>query len=100
MTQKGIGLKLQSLVEEDGRSSNLHLFWLQSELTDVELLETRSSERTVTLQVPHFSQTSLRTSTRIPAGHSLLVVPLRRNAQGHLMMCLVTPRVLTAEGLK
>lgn len=100
MTQEGIELKLQSLIDEDGRSSNLHLHWLQSELTDVELLETRSGERTVTLQIPHVSQTSLRTTAAIPAGHSLLVVPLRRNPQGHLMMCLVTPRVLTAEELK
>ncbi len=100
MTQEGSKLNMRSLIDEDGRSSNLHLHWLQSELTDVELIETRSGERSVTLQIPHVSQIALRTSARIPAGHSLLVVPLQRNPQGHLMMCLVTPRVLTAEELK
>lgn len=96
----GFELQLRTLIDEDGKSSQLEFRWLQSEVTDVDILETQSGEQSVNVQIPHVSQTALRTTAAIPAGHSLLVVPLRRNPQGHLMMCLVTPRILTAEELK
>lgn len=96
----GYELQLRTFIDEDCKSSQLEFRWLQSEVTDVDVLETQSGEQSVNVQIPHVSQTALRTTAAIPAGHSLLVVPLRRNPQGHLMMCLVTPRILTAEELK
>lgn len=96
----GFFLKLRSLIAADGETVRLAFAWRQSEITDVELLMTQSGTESIAVQIPQVSDMRASIEASVPAGHSLLVAPLRRNLQGQLLMFLATPRVLTTEDLQ
>lgn len=96
----GFFLKLRSLIAADGETVRLAFAWRQSEITDVELLMTQSGTESIAVQIPQVSDIRASIEASVPAGHSLLVAPLRRNLQGQLLMFLATPRMLTTEELK
>lgn len=91
VSQFRIGRVVQArpMIEPDG-GTRLAVHCRIAELIDVDQLQTTVDGKEVTLQVPHISSLQISTVQSVPAGHTLLLSPLRRDAKGRVLLVFVS----------
>lgn len=89
---EGVCLNVQSYVM-DHQSIAMNVQIQRSEIRDVEVLRMQAADKTVNLQLPQVSQAVVKVAGGdVPAEHSLLVAPLRRDFFGRLEIFIITPK--------
>ena len=94
VVSEGVQVQLRPHLATDGKGTQLHLQFQESQVESVEVVETTSADESLSVQIPHVSRSVITTTADIPQEHTLLVAPLRRDREGRLHLCLITPRAL------
>lgn len=94
---EGLSLQLHAEAGEAPGQTRLRVRYRRSELLDVEMLKFRSTSGEVAVQSPQVSESVVDSSAALAAGQTLLLAPLRRDRQGNLHLCLITPQWLATE---
>lgn len=89
---EGIQLRVRPKLDKDGRAIGVFVEYQHTEVTDVESLESISDGKSIFVQNPKLSRSNASTRVTIPPNHVLLLAPLRRDTQGRLNLCLITPQ--------
>ena len=94
VVSEGVQVQLRPHLAADGKGTQLHLQFQESQVESVEVVETTNADESRSVQIPHVSRSVITTTAEIPQQHTLLVAPLRRDREGRLHLCLITPRAL------
>lgn len=94
VVSEGVRIQIRPHLATDGKSTELDLQYQASRIESVEVLETTSAGESSNVQIPHVSRSVVATTAKLPQDHTLLVAPLRRDGEGRLHLCLITPRPL------
>lgn len=86
-------VQVRPMIEEDG-GTRLVVQCRITEVADVDHLSMTHDGKSVTLQVPHVSSMQISTAQSIPAGHTLLVAPLERDATGNVYVAFFSAEQL------
>jgi bla regulator protein blaR1 len=95
---EGVQMKLAAKVVDAQGAVQLDLHIRDSRILDVEAFWTKVAHQAdeIGIQIPHVTESNLKTSVTLARDESILISPLRRDKQGKLQVFLITANAIEA----